>query len=163
VLFRLAKGGEMEMKALLGEVDLAKISQGVSAAVTPVGATTSFTGEVWQVSPVVDPATRQGTARIALAFAPELRPGGFANAVIKAGTVVAPMLPDSAILSDAKGSYVYVVGKGNKVERRDVKTGLITGNGTAVVAGLTGSERIVARSGAFLAPGQEIKPQLVSK
>ncbi|WP_374283837.1 efflux RND transporter periplasmic adaptor subunit [Novosphingobium sp.] len=163
VLFRLAKGGEMEMKALLGEVDLAKISQGVSAAVTPVGATTSFTGEVWQVSPVVDPATRQGTARIALAYAPELRPGGFANAVIKAGTVVAPMLPDSAILSDAKGSYVYVVGKGNKVERRDVKTGLITGNGTAVVAGLTGSERIVARSGAFLAPGQEIKPQLVSK
>ena len=83
--------------------------------------------------------------------------------MIKAGTVVAPMLPDSAILSDAKGSYVYVVGKGNKVERRDVKTGLITGNGTAVVAGLTGSERIVARSGAFLAPGQEIKPQLVSK
>lgn len=163
VLFRLAKGGEMEMKALLGEVDLAKISQGVSAAVTPVGATTSFTGEVWQVSPVVDPATRQGTARIALAYAPELRPGGFANAVIKAGTVVAPMLPDSAILSDAKGSYVYVVGKGNKVERRDVKTGLITGNGTAVVAGLTGNERIVARSGAFLAPGQEIKPQLVSK
>ena len=31
VLFRMAKGGEMEMKALLGEVDLAKISQGISA------------------------------------------------------------------------------------------------------------------------------------
>ncbi len=163
VLFRLAKGGEMEMKALLGEVDLAKVSQGVSAAVTPVGGATSFTGQVWQVSPVVDPVTRQGTARIALAYAPDLRPGGFANAVIKAGTVVAPMLPDSAILSDARGSYVYVVGKGNKVERRDVKTGLITGNGTAVVGGLTGNERIVARSGAFLAPGQEIKPQLVAK
>lgn len=157
VLFRLAKGGEMEMKALLGEVDLAKVSQGVNAAVTPVGTTTSFSGQVWQVSPVVDPSTRQGTARIALAYAPELRPGGFANAVIKAGSVVAPLLPDSAILSDAKGSFVYVVGGDNKVQRRDVTTGLITDNGTAVVGGLNGNERIVARSGAFLAPGQEVK------
>lgn len=163
VLFRLAKGGEIEMKALLGEVDLAKISQGVSAAVTPVGAATSFTGQVWQVSPVVDPTTRQGTARIALSYAPELRPGGFANAVIKSGTVVAPLLPDSAVLSDAKGSYVYVVGPDNKVQRRDVTTGMITDQGTVISAGLSGNERIVARSGAFLAQGQVVKPQVVSK
>lgn len=163
VLFRMAKGGEMEMKALLGEVDLAKISQGISASVTPVGASTSFAGQVWQVSPVVDPVTRQGTARIALAYSPELRPGGFANAVIKAGTVVAPMLPESAVLSDAKGSYVYVIGKGNKVERREIKPGLVTDKGTAIIGGLTGGERIVARSGAFLAPGQEVKPQLAAK
>lgn len=163
VLFRLAKGGEMEMKALLGEVDLARISQGVSASVTPVGAATSFTGQVWQVSPVVDPVTRQGTARIALSYAPELRPGGFANAAIRSGTVVAPMLPDSAILSDAKGSYVYVVGRDNKIQRRDIKTGLITDKGTAIVGGLSGNEKIVARSGAFLAVGQEVKPQLAGK
>ncbi len=160
VLFRLAKGGEIEMKALLGEVDLAKVSQGISASVTPVGAATSFTGQVWQVSPVVDPVTRQGTARIALSYAPELRPGGFANAVIKAGSVVAPLLPDSAVLSDAKGSYVYVVGPDNKVQRRDVTTGMITDQGTVISAGLSGNERIVARSGAFLAQGQAVKPQL---
>ncbi|WP_088310535.1 efflux RND transporter periplasmic adaptor subunit [Novosphingobium sp. B 225] len=163
VLFRLAKGGEMEMKALLGEVDLAKVSQGVSASVTPVGGTTSHAGQVWQVSPVVDPATRQGTARIALPYAADLRPGGFANAVIKAGTVVAPMLPDSAVLSDAKGSYVYVIGADNKVQRRDIVTGMITDKGTAIVGGLNGNEKIVARSGAFLAPGQEVKTQAVAK
>ena len=50
--------------------------------------------------PGLDPQTRQGTARVALAYAPELRPGGFSTAVIHSGTVVAPVLPESAILSE---------------------------------------------------------------
>lgn len=158
VLFRLAKGGEMELKAQLGEIDLAQVSAGVSADVTPVGSARSFVGQVWQVSPVIDPQSRQGLARVALAYAPELRPGGFASAVIKAGTVVAPMLPESAILSDDKGSYVYIVDGSNKVARRDVKTGMITDKGIVVAAGLSGNERVVLRAGGFLSPGETVKP-----
>ncbi len=158
VLFRIAKGGEMEMLAKLGEVDLAQVSRGVNAEVTPVGSVTKYTGQVWQISPVIDPQTRQGTVRIAIAYAPALRPGGFASAVIKSGTIVAPMLPDSAILSDAKGSYVYVIGKNNKATRRDIKTGLVTDRGIAVVGGLSGSERVVLRAGNFLNPGETINP-----
>lgn len=159
VLFRLAKGGEMEMLARLTEEDLATISTGTVAQVTPVGSAKTFAGQVWQVSPVIDPQTRQGTARIALAYAPELRPGGFASTVIVAGTVVAPLLPESAVLADKKGSYVYIVNKDDKVERRDVKTGMITANGIVVSAGLDGSERIVQRAGAFLSPGETVKAQ----
>lgn len=159
ILFRLAKGGEMELKAAIGETDLAALSQGVTVAVTPVGSDKSFEGQVWQLAPVIDPATRQGIARIALAYAPELRPGGFASAVIKAGSVMAPMLPESAILSDEKGGFVYVVGKDNKVERRAVKTGLVTAQGIAVVEGLNGSERVVLRAGGFLNPGDKVQPQ----
>lgn len=158
VLFRIAKGGEMEMLAKLGEVDLAQVSRGVIAEVTPVGSATKYTGQVWQISPVIDPQTRQGTVRIAIAYAPALRPGGFASAVIKSGSVVAPMLPDSAILSDGKGSYVYVVGKDNKAVRRDIKTGIVTDGGIAVVSGLSGSERIVLRAGSFLNPGETLNP-----
>ena len=158
VLFRIAKGGEMEMLAKLGEVDLAQVNRGVVAEVTPVGSTTKYTGQVWQISPVIDPQTRQGTVRIAIAYAPALRPGGFASAVIKSGSVVAPMLPDSAILSDGKGSYVYVVGKDNKAVRRDIKTGIVTDGGIAVVSGLSGSERIVLRAGSFLNPGETLNP-----
>jgi HlyD family secretion protein len=159
LLFRLAKGGEMELKAALGQSDLAQIAPGVTAKVTPVGSTNVYTGQVWQKAPVIDPVSRQGFARIALAYAPDLPPGGFASAEIKSGTVVAPMLPESAILSDAKGSYVYVVDKDNKVRRRPVTTGLITNSGTAVVAGLDGTERVVLRSGAFLNEGDPIKPK----
>lgn len=158
VLFRLAKGGEMELRALLSEVDLASIAPGVAAEVVPVGSDKSFTGQVWQIAPVIDPATRQGTARVALAYAPELRPGGFAAVTIRAGTVVAPMLPESALLSDSEGTYVYVVGKDNKVERRAIKQGRITDRGVVIVEGLNGTERIVLRAGGFLQPGEKIKP-----
>lgn len=159
VLFRLARGGELEMQARLTETDLAAIAPGVSAEVTPVGSPKSFTGQVWQVSPVIDPTTRQGTARIALAYAPELRPGGFASAVVRAGAVVAPKLPESAILSDDAGSFVYVVGAGNKVQRRAVKTGTVAADGIAVVQGLNGNERVVLRAGGFLQPGETVNPR----
>ncbi len=158
VLFRIAKGGEMEMMAKLGEGDLAQVSKGTMAQVTPVGSPKAFTGEVWQISPMIDPQTRQGTARIALAYAPELRVGGFASAVVGSTNIVAPLLPDSAILSDLKGSYVYVVGKDNKIERRAVKTGMISDKGIAVIEGLAGNERVVLRAGGFLSPGETVKP-----
>jgi RND family efflux transporter MFP subunit len=163
VLFRLAKGGEMELRALVGETELAQVSNGIAAEVTPVGGTKTFTGQIWQTAPVIDPQSRQGIARIALPYAPDLRPGGFATAVIKAGTVVAPMLPESAILSDNEGSYVYIVGKNNKAERRNIKTGLVTSNGIAVVEGLSGSEQVVMRAGGFLSPGETINPKLVKQ
>lgn len=158
VLFRLAKGGEMELRALLGEADLAALAPGISAEVVPVGAEKMFVGQIWQIAPVIDPTSRQGTARIALSYAPELRPGGFASVKIKSGTMVAPILPESAILSDAQGSYVYIVGKDNKVERRAVKQGQITAQGIVIAEGLNGSERVVLRAGGFLQPGETIKP-----
>ena len=98
------------------------------------------------------------TASAAPVRAAALPPGGFASAVIKSGTVVAPLLPESALQSDSQGSYVFVVGPNNKVERRNVKLGLVTDKGVAIVDGLAGSERIVLRAGGFLAPNETIKP-----
>lgn len=158
-LFRIAKGGEMEMLARLTEEDLAAITVGVPAEVTPVGSPKSFTGQVWQISPIIDPETRQGTARIALSYAPGLRPGGFASAEIGAGAVVAPMLPESAILTDNTSSYVYIVDANNKVVRRNVKTGAITDDGIVVTAGLTGREKVIMRAGAFVSAGETVQPR----
>ena len=161
VLFRIAKGGEMELKALVGEVSLAQLTKGTIAQVTPVGSSKVFSGEVWQLAPVIDPQSRQGTARIALAYAPELKPGGFASAVIRSGTIVAPRLPDSALLSDNQGSYVYIVDKNNKAQRRNIKTGTMSDSGIAILEGLAGSERVVVRSGGFLSAGETVNPKLV--
>jgi RND family efflux transporter MFP subunit len=163
VLFSLAKGGEMELLADLGEDDLAKVSVGSLAQVTPVGSNKTFTGQIWQISPVIDPKNRQGTARIALSYAKELRPGGFASAEISSGAVVAPLLPESAILSDDKGSFVYVVGKDNVVHRRNVETGLVTANGITVKSGLGGSEQVVLRAGGFLSDGDKVQPKPVTE
>ena len=158
-LFRVAKGGEMELLAQLSESDLASLPVGAPAVVTPVGTDRKFNGAVWQVSPIINEQNRQGIARVALSYDVALRPGGFANVEIVAGSQEAPVLPESAILSDERGSYVYVVGANNKVERRSVQTGPVTPKGIAVTGGLSGQENIVLRAGGFLNPGETVKPQ----
>ena len=158
-LFRVAKEGEMELLAKLAETDLARLSTGVPTDVTPVGTTVVLKGKVWQLSPVIDPQTRQGVARIALAYDKAIRPGGFASAQIASGTVDAPLLPESAVQSDEKGNFVYVVGKGDKVERREVKTGQVSDKGITILSGLSGNEQVVLSAGAFLSPGDKIIPE----
>ena len=158
-LFRVAQGGEMELRAQLSEADLTSLGVGAPATVTPVGSTRTFSGSVWQVSPIVNMQNRQGVARIALAYDPSLRPGGFASVQIVAGSQEAPVLPESAILSDDKGNFVYVVAKGNRAERRVVKTGTVTPAGIAIVEGLNGNETVVLRAGGFLNPGDKVRPQ----
>ncbi|WP_311269383.1 efflux RND transporter periplasmic adaptor subunit [Sphingobium sp. WCS2017Hpa-17] len=159
-LFRMAKDGEMEMQAQVAEGDLATLRTGNSATVTPIGSSQSFAGRVWQVSPVVDPQTRQGIARIAIPYNPAIRPGGFASALLTSGSGSAPLLPESAVQSDPKGSFVYIVNAKGQVERRDVTVGQVSDNGVAVTSGITGSEQIVTSAGAFLTPGQKVKPEL---
>jgi RND family efflux transporter MFP subunit len=158
VLFNIAQGGEMELLAQVGETELAALSVGVQAEVTPAGYDKSFVGQVWQLSPTIDAQSRQGTARVALPYDSALRPGGFATAVVRSGTVNAPVLPESALQSDAEGSYVYVVGPDNKVARRNVVLGDVTANGIIIAEGLAGTERVVLRAGGFLAPGDTVKP-----
>jgi HlyD family secretion protein len=158
VLFRIAKDGQFEMQARLAENDLARLAVGQSAEVTPVGTDKPYIGQIWQLSPTIDAQTREGIARIALAYDRALRPGGFASAQIRSGSVTAPMLPESAILSDQQGPFVYVVDQGNKVSRRSVKTGDVTAQGIVVTDGIAGNERIVLRAGGFLNPGDVVRP-----
>ncbi|HQS96240.1 MAG: efflux transporter periplasmic adaptor subunit [Novosphingobium sp. 17-62-19] len=160
VLFSLARDGQMEMQARLAEFELAKLSVGAVAEVTPVGSDRTFTGEVWQLSPTIDQTSREGIARIALSYDKALRPGGFASAKLRSGTITAPLLPESAILSDEKGSFVYVIDKDNKAQRRPVKTGEVNARGIAVIEGISGNERIVLRAGGFLNPGDKVQPVL---
>jgi len=79
VLFRMARGGEMEMLAQLAEADLQRVKVGTRATITPVGTDLQIAGQVWQVSPIVNMDTRQGTVRIAVPYSAALRPGGFAR------------------------------------------------------------------------------------
>lgn len=159
-LFRIAQGGQMEMRVQLSEADLQRIGTGVRAQVTPVGTTQLFTGEVWQVSPVIDPTSRQGIARIALGYDKALRPGGFASARIAAGGQVAPMLPQSAVQSDTKGNFVYILNAKDEAERRAITTGDVSDAGVAITTGLSGTERVVLTAGAFLNAGQKVVPNL---
>lgn len=157
-LFHMADGGLMEVQARLAEEDLVNVHVGSPATVTPVGTDVRIQGNVWQVSPVVDPQSRQGTARVAVAYQPILRPGAFASVSLTSGTADVPLLPQSAVLSDDKGNYVYIVGSDDRVARRNVTIGEVDDRGVSIVSGLGGTERVVVSAGAFLNPGDKVVP-----
>jgi len=158
-LFRIAANGEMELAARLPQTDLARLSVGVPVTVTPVGSSEQFQGAIWQISPVIDPQTRQGVARIAIPYNQVLRPGGFAAAEIRAGSTTAPLLAESAVLTDDAGTYVMIVGPNNTVQRRAVRIANVTDRGVVIAQGLNGNERVVESAGAFLNPGERIRPE----
>jgi len=158
-LFRMAEGGDMEMKAQLAQQDLAYVHVGMPAQVTPIGSDASIAGTVWQVAPVIDPQSRLGMVRISVPYSAAIRPGGYAEAKISSGTTSAPLLPQSAVLSDDKGNYVYIVNGKNEVERRDIKIGTVDDNGVTIASGLAGNEPVVLSAGPFLNPGQKVNPK----
>jgi HlyD family secretion protein len=158
-LFRIAEGGLIQMMARLPQGDLARLRVGVPVTVTPVGSARTYQGSVRLIEPIIDPATRQGVARIVVPYNSELRPGGFATAEIRAGVSNAPLLPESAVQSDARGNFVYIVNARNQVERRDVTVGEVNDRGMAIASGLNGNERVVESAGAFLSPGQRVRPE----
>ncbi len=158
-LFRLAEGGQMEMQAQLSQQDLAFIHTGMPASVTPVGSERAYPGSVWQVAPMIDAQSRLGAVRIAVPYDPAIKPGGFAEAKITAGSTTAPQLPQSAVLSDDKGNYVYIIDGKNEVERRDIKIGAVNESGVTIAGGLSGNEAVVLSAGPFLNPGQKVNPR----
>lgn len=160
-LYRIAAGGQMELRAQVAEQDMPGLSVGQAATITPVGSSNRYAGSVWLLEPVIDPENRQGVARIALPRATELRAGGFANVVVDGAQAQRPRLPQSAVLNDRDGNFVLTVGADNVVKRVPVTPGVVTPEGVVIVSGLSGTEQVVQSAGAFLHPGEKVTPKLV--
>ncbi|MBV7255973.1 efflux RND transporter periplasmic adaptor subunit [Pacificimonas sp. WHA3] len=160
-LFRIAQGGEMELRAEVAEQDLAALSVGQAAQVSLVGSPVSYRGEVWMVEPIIDSTSRQGTARILIRGDRQVRPGAFATGTIETGSATRPVLPESAVLGGGDTAHVYIVGPDNTAVRRSIRIGAVTVDGVVVAEGLEGTEQVVMSAGAFLNPGEKIRPTLV--
>ncbi|HEX4675796.1 MAG TPA: efflux RND transporter periplasmic adaptor subunit [Steroidobacteraceae bacterium] len=155
-LFRIASGGEVEMRGQIAEQDLAVLKTGQPAAVYITGLARPFEGRVRLLGAVIDPNTRLGEIRIALKPDPALRPGAFARGSVIVDKAERPVLPQTAVMSDSQGTYVYVINADSHVERRPVSVGGTIDAGIIVSAGLTGSERVVTTAGGFLRNGERV-------
>ena len=67
-------------------------------------------------------------------------------------------IPRTAVLTDQQGSYVYVVGPGNKAEVRRIQLGQSTPTVAAVTNGLTEGETVIADGLQRVRPGQPVSP-----
>jgi RND family efflux transporter MFP subunit len=156
-LFRLAEGGEVELRGQVAEQDLPQLKVGQDAEVRLTGVPQVFSGKVRLLGAVIDPQTRLGTVRVALMADPNLRPGAFARAEVTVSNAERTILPQTAVLTDDKGTYVLVVDGAQKLERRPVHVSGIAGHGVSISDGVKGGERVVATAGAFLHEGETVK------
>jgi len=155
-LFRVARDGEMEMRGQVAEQDLPSLKVGQPALVRLTGLDRPFKGKVRLLGAVIDPQTRLGDIRVALGADPQLRPGAFARGQVIAGRGQRPLLPETAVLSDEHGAYVYVVNGEDRIERRSVRFSDTDPRGIVIESGLSGGERVVMTAAAFLRPGERV-------
>lgn len=155
-LFRVAGNGEVEMRGQVAERDIALLSANQPARVYLTGTNEPFVGHVRLLGAVIDPQSRQGDIRIALKANPALRPGAFARGEVIVSQAQRAVLPQTAVLSDERGTYVLVVNGESKVERRPVHIANATAEGIVIADGLTGKERVVTTAGGFLHEGERV-------
>jgi len=157
-LFRLAQGNEIELRGEVAEQDLPLLKVGQAASVSLTGVSQRYAGQIRLLGVVIDPQTRLGMARIAMQPDPNLRPGAFARAEVTISNAERAVLPQTAVLSDEKGSYVLIVNAHNKIERRPVRLSGVVPNGVTIAEGLSADEQVVATAGGFLQDGETVKP-----
>ena len=134
-LFRMAEGGEVELRGEVAEQDLPLLKVGQPVNVRLTGNSKVYPGHVRLLGAVIDPQTRLGMVRVSLAPDPNLRPGAFARAEVTVSNAERIVLPQTAVLTDDKGSYVLIVNAQNKVERRAVHVTGIVENGVTIARG----------------------------
>jgi HlyD family secretion protein len=157
-LFRLAEGDEVELRGDVAETDLPllKVDQTVNVRLT--GNSQVYPGKVRLLGAVIDPQSRLGMVRVSLGPNPNLRPGAFARAEVVVSNAQRIVLPQTAVLTDEKGSYVLIVNMDDKIERRPVHVSGMVENGVTIADGVSASDRVVATAGAFLQVGESVKP-----
>jgi RND family efflux transporter MFP subunit len=157
-LFRMAEGDEVELRGDVAETDLPLLKVGQTVNVRLTGNARVYPGRVRLLGAVIDPQTRLGMIRVSLAPDPNLRPGAFARAEVVVSNAERIVLPQTAVLTDEKGSYVLVVNSDDKIERRPVHVSGMVENGVTIADGVNPTDRVVATAGGFLQVGESVKP-----
>jgi HlyD family secretion protein len=155
-LFDLEDSGQVEMIGQVAEQDMVDLKVGQSADVYLIGNSRPFVGRIWLLGAVIDPQSRLGEVRIALAPNPALRPGAFARSSVTLARAERPVLPQTAVMADSEGSYVYVVTPHDQVQRRAVRVGSVIPAGVVIAEGLSGHEHVVSMDGGFLHSGEQV-------
>jgi multidrug efflux pump subunit AcrA (membrane-fusion protein) len=150
-MFRIAVNNEIELDAEVPGIHVLKLNPGATTRISRDG-TPDLIGRVRLVSPEINRSTQLGHVRITLANNPSLKVGMFARANIDAKRSCGIAVPRSAI-----DHLTVQVVKGDIVETRKVKVGLVSDTSTEILEGLDVGEIVVADAGTSLHDGDQIK------
>jgi multidrug efflux system membrane fusion protein len=145
----------------LVQIQLARAAGRIEADILLPGETQArHKGELTFINNVVDRTTGTITARATVGNADfTLLPGQYVR--IRLHLREQPdtlMVPQTAIGSSQFGKYVYVVGEGNKVDRRLVSLGPTEDSLVAVVKGVAEGDQVIVGNLQKIGPGVPVRP-----
>jgi multidrug efflux pump subunit AcrA (membrane-fusion protein) len=150
-MFRIAVNNEVDLDAEVPAVHMMKLSPGATVRISRDNGP-DIVGRVRLVLPQIDRNTQLGHVRITLPGNPAIKIGMFAQASIDAKRSCGVAIPRTAI-----DHLTVQVVKGNVVETRKVKVGLVSDTSTEILEGLEVGEIVVADAGSSLHDGDQIK------
>lgn len=158
-MFTIVNTSDMRVVTDLSEIYVKDVGRGdrVEIIIPEIGDTivTSISNAASNVNPV----SRTFKVEMPLRSAPAtLRPNMTARVMITDKTVPqAIAVPLAAIVRDGDAAYVWVVGADDKVMRRDVTTGDVSGDSIVISTGLSAGDMIVMRGVLEVAEGQPVR------
>lgn len=158
-LFQLGRRDRLQVALGIEPDEIARISEGMPVSVQPLFAGGgAIQAKVEKVSAMVNPTTHLVNAIVAIngAQARRFLPGTRVQGTIKVTAETALAVPQSAVLRDKKGTYLFVVRHGH-AHRVNVKTGLETNGMIGVSGALTAGEPVVVSGNYELSDGMAVR------
>ncbi|WP_340615537.1 efflux RND transporter periplasmic adaptor subunit [Xenorhabdus entomophaga] len=150
-LFKLIENNQYEFSADAYVSDLKQVQAG-SSAVISLTEGDKIAGKVRYISPKVDPITQIGKIRITLENVPkDIKLGDFGYALFQFKPEKVNAIPYSAAkITDKNKVSVFVVGKNNIVEKKQIVTGRIFDKWIEIKSGLSSKDKIIVSASPFL-------------
>jgi multidrug efflux pump subunit AcrA (membrane-fusion protein) len=155
-LFTIIARSEFDLIGLVPTRDLPKLKVAQTAKIRIIGAAL-LDGKVTRVAPTIEPNSQLGQVTIAVTSNQRLLVNSSARAMIKTGQSCGVAVPLTAVLYGSAGTIVQVV-KRDRIETRQVETGLMSGGQVEIREGLAEGDVVVARAGALLREGDPVRP-----
>ena len=139
---------------------VAEIRQGMRAVLwfEAIGSQT-FTAEVIEINPVLDPASR--TLRIRLRFItpdPRIKAGMFATiSLVTNRKVDVPVVQRTSVINTYGSWIVFVADENNIARRREVTLGIENEDYFEILSGVSMGERVVSAGQNFLSDGDPVR------
>jgi multidrug efflux system membrane fusion protein len=145
-------------EAALGDLLAAQKRGAVTVEAGAGGAATAATGKLSFVDNTVDPVA--GTIRVKAQFDnrdSSLWPGQYVNTRVTVQTLAqAVVIPQAAIITNTRGTFVYVVGA-DQTARQTPVASLHAFGLNAAVSGLSGHEQVITEGKQNLRPGGKVR------
>src|SRR5664279_3092490 len=158
---KLAQVNILRLRIPVPESIAAKVQIGDAADVKVQATGEHFTGKVARFTGALDMSTRTMQVEIDVPNPGyHLQPGMYADVVLAAdGRKNVLIVPVNAIQRDQNKTSVLVVDPQNRVQAREVQTGMQSSNNVEIVAGLSAGERVIVGNLGSYQPGELVRPK----